>query len=308
MTGWFDIKWDIRCLALGALVLLAVLAPQVPAETIHRVAAHETLSGIAERYGLTVEDILAANTIPDPDALAIGQEVRIPPRKGVHRRYVVRPGDVLEHVAASHGVTVDRLASFNRLDDPDALEVGQVLWIPRASNDGSAAPRLPSLPAALLRRLDQIPVRAGHWKYIVIHHSGSRRGSAKSIDRYHREERNMVNGLAYHFVIGNGQGSGNGQIEIGNRWHKQLAGGHLASETLNRKSIGICLVGNYEVSRPTNKQMESLYALTWYLMRHCNLKASRVRTHTQINTRPTKCPGRLFPTQTFLARLAGQER
>ena len=37
---------------------------------------------------------------------------------------------------------------------------------------------------------------------------------------------NMQNGLAYHFVIGNGTSTGNGQIEVGDRWRRQINGGH----------------------------------------------------------------------------------
>ena len=48
----------------------------------------------------------------------------------------------------------------------------------------------------------------------------------------------MSNGLAYHFVIGNGSSSGNGEIEIGSRWTRQINGGHVASDYLNNIAIG----------------------------------------------------------------------
>ena len=59
------------------------------------------------------------------------------------------------------------------------------------------------------------------------------------------------NGLAYHFVIGNAHGLGDGEIGVGGRWTKQLPGGHLISEEQNQVSIGICLVGNFDESQPT---------------------------------------------------------
>jgi hypothetical protein len=55
----------------------------------------------------------------------------------------------------------------------------------------------------------------------------------------------MSNGLAYHFVIGNGTSSGNGEIEVGNRWRRQINGGHVHSDYLNNISLGICLVGDF---------------------------------------------------------------
>jgi len=73
-------------------------------------------------------------------------------------------------------------------------------------------------------QLNRYSVR--EWKYIVIHHSASASGCAAEFDRYHREKRGWENGLGYHFVIGNGSGAGDGQIEIGNRWVKQIDGAH----------------------------------------------------------------------------------
>src|SRR3974390_2523242 len=69
-------------------------------------------------------------------------------------------------------------------------------------------------------------IAPGRWRWLVIHHSGTEYGNAAIYDRQHRE-RGMENGLAYHFVIGNGVDSGDGEIEIGPRWLKQLKGGHV---------------------------------------------------------------------------------
>ena len=46
--------------------------------------------------------------------------------------YVVRPGDTLGGlIAGQTSVTVTQLAALNCLDDPDALPVGAVIWLPR---------------------------------------------------------------------------------------------------------------------------------------------------------------------------------
>ena len=49
----------------------------------------------------------------------------------------------------------------------------------------------------------------------MVHNSGTRQGSAKAFEHYHRRVRKIQNGLAYHFVIGNGTSTGDGAIEIG---------------------------------------------------------------------------------------------
>ena len=94
--------------------------------------------------------------------------------------------------------------------------------------------------------IDHAPVLARRWRYIIVHNSGTRQGNAKAFDYYHRFVRRMPNGLAYHFVIGNGTSSGDGEIEIGNRWRRQINGGHVHSDYLNSIALGICLVRRFQ--------------------------------------------------------------
>ncbi len=118
----------------------------------------------------------------------------------------------------------------------------------------------------------------------------------------------MENGLAYHFVSGNGKGMADGEMVIGQRWIDQIQGGHLASESLNEKSIGICLVGNFDHDSPTRRQMEQLRALVDYLMRGSHLTAGAVKTHQEINPIDTRCPGRKFPAKTFMKELRAAKK
>ncbi len=151
----------------------------------------------------------------------------------------------------------------------------------------------PELGSAVRRQLDSIYVGKS-WKHIVIHHTATPSATAKGIDRFHREKRRMENGMAYHFLIGNGKGMGDGEVYVGERWRRQIQGGHLASEALNQSSIGICLVGNFEKQPPTSRQMESLRALIGKLRQTTRLPASAVTTHRGIHPRHTSCPGRHF--------------
>jgi LysM repeat protein len=208
------------------------------------------------------------------------------------KTYTVRKHETLTGIARQHGVSVAELAKVNQLKTPDAIREGQQLRIP---SKGTAS----ALGTTLLKRLDQTRVETGKWKYIVIHHSATDVGNVKSMDRYHREQRHMENGLAYHFIIGNGRGMEDGEVGLGPRWPEQINGGHLRSETQNAQSIGICLVGNFDAQRPTARQMRSLNALVDYLIERCRLGPAAVKTHQQINTVHTECPGRLFPAAEF---------
>ena len=215
------------------------------------------------------------------------------------KNYTVKHNDTLTDLAHKYGLSVGELAGRNGLARTDKLRVGQKLVIPDAETAKNEAASSSLLP----KELNRIRVERAKWKYIVIHHSASPNASVKGMDYYHRVERHMENGLAYHFVIGNGHSMKDGEIAIGRRWTAQLDGGHLASEALNRKAIGICMVGNYDEGRPTKSQMESLRALVEFLLARCHLSVDAVKTHQQINPIYTRCPGRNFPARSFLREL-----
>jgi len=132
------------------------------------------------------------------------------------KQYVVRKNDTLTEIARKHEVSVAALMKHNQLDQPNWIYPGMVIRIP--GSDGRKAAG--SLDAALRKKLDLISVPSRKWRYVVVHHSATEAGSAAGMDRYHREERHMENGLAYHFVIGNGHGMRDGDITIGNRWRE----------------------------------------------------------------------------------------
>jgi N-acetylmuramoyl-L-alanine amidase len=138
---------------------------------------------------------------------------------------------------------------------------------------------------------DWIPqVEARPWRWIIIHHSATTFGSAAIIDRWHRER--GFDELGYHFVIGNGTDSGDGQIEVGPRWPIQKHGAHdrTPDNRFNEYGIGICLVGNFDIQHPTPAQMHSLAKLVAYLMRTYHIPPDRVLGHG--DTKATDCPGK----------------
>jgi hypothetical protein len=156
------------------------------------------------------------------------------------------------------------------------------------------------LSKSIRYQIDHAPVLSHRWRYIVVHNSGTRQGNAKAFDYYHRYVRKMPNGLAYHFVIGNGTSTGDGEIEIGGRWTRQINGGHVHSDYLNNIALGICLVGDFNRDTPTRNQLEACEELIRYLRQRVG-KIDRywaiVKPHREINPPrwPTDCPGDKFP-------------
>ena len=160
------------------------------------------------------------------------------------------------------------------------------------------------LTRSVIEEIRRAPVQRRRWQFIVVHNSGTRQGNARVFDYYHRHVRRMRNGLAYQFVIGNGTSTGNGQIEVGDRWRRQINGGHVHSDYLNNISLGICLVGDFNRDQPTGAQLESCEELIRYLRQRCGKTAGHdivVRPHREMNPPrwPTDCPGDAFPYSWF---------
>lgn len=150
-----------------------------------------------------------------------------------------------------------------------------------------------------------LKIAPGRWQMIICHHSALAKGNASKYDTEHRR-RGMENGLAYHFVIGNGIDSGDGEIEIGSRWLKQLQGGHVRDEKLNEIAIGICLVGNLQEKEPTANQVVALKELLTYLRDEVVGPGVEFKVHCEADPKHTECPGKYFPTETMRALFAPQ--
>lgn len=240
--------------------------------------------------------------------------------------YTVKKGDTISGLSRQFKISPGELRELNGLKG-NTLRIGQRLKVRAASSaataetgagasvktstgklaTGGQSTSRPPVGEAKPRylfidkikdKIDAPRVVSGRWKYVVVHHSGTPSGNARIFDYFHKNIRGMENGLAYHFVIGNGHDSGDGEIEVGNRWTKQLQGGHLHSDALNEVAIGICFVGDFNSDRPTKKQLAACIELITYLNKICG-KPPVFKAHREINPRPTECPGKNFPVRAF---------
>ncbi len=210
--------------------------------------------------------------------------------------YRVKKGDTLSRIARTHNTTVSKLKQLNGLASVHRIRAGQRLKL----TDSVAASA--EIPRKLRWQIDHKGVQHKRWKKIVVHHSATDNGNAAIFNRAHLRRR-MENGLAYHFVIGNGtNGTGDGEIEIGQRWMRQIHGGHVRNLALNEVSVGICLVGNFEKRKPTAKQMTSVHNLTQFLQRELLFNRPKVYGHKDLEQ--NLCPGKFFPLKAYRARFA----
>lgn len=119
----------------------AAPATPVPAEGIQYVVRWgDTIYLIASRYGVSVEDIVDANGLGNPDLIRAGDVLIIPGASapsdapGVH---IVRRGENLQSIAQMYGITVDAIARANGIVNPNYIYVGQRLTIPGATAEST---------------------------------------------------------------------------------------------------------------------------------------------------------------------------
>jgi membrane-bound lytic murein transglycosylase D len=122
-----------------------VVSPEAAADAeavVHEVRQGETLSGIAEAYSKSLEDVLVANDLESADVIYPDQKIRIPGAAGeavggqtsVHR---VFSGDTVSEIAEKYGVPVASILDANNLRAKDRIYPGQDLVIPGSSRRGS---------------------------------------------------------------------------------------------------------------------------------------------------------------------------
>lgn len=210
--------------------------------------------------------------------------------------HVVTKGQTLYRISKMYGVSVNDLMRANSISHPSNLEVGTRLFIPRTVQTVQVQPRLVSTPdIERVRRIVGSKRIGSDWRTITIHHSGTDQGNARLFDRDHR--RRKMGGLFYHFVIGNGSDSGDGEIEVGFRWQKQVPA--------NRPyDIQICLVGNFDNGQPDEAEFRATVNLTKVLMQQYNIPISSVRQHRDIPGKKTDCPGLRFPFHRLLQEVS----
>ena len=131
---------------------------------------------------------------------------------------------------------------------------------------------------------------------IIIHHS--RTADSKTLSwgaiRRHHIDNNKWSNIGYHYGI-----------ELVRDGHEVLVGimpdaegAHCSPSGTNRKSIGVCLVGNFDRYEPSPEQLEKCIELVLFLMRQYSIEADKVLGHREVDQRRT-CPGRFFNMADF---------
>ena len=139
------------------------------------------------------------------------------------------------------------------------------------------------------------PVPANRWKYVYIHHSRTPASNALSLGR-------ETNGVGDHFVIGNGDGCMDGEIQISQRWNQQHSATPPAgANTIDAACISICVVGDFDSTVPTRTQVRRLTQLVNALQGQLHIDSSKVLLMQE--PKSAAGIGRYFPTAAFRGQL-----
>lgn len=145
-------------------------------------------------------------------------------------------------------------------------------------------------------------------QYIIIHHSLTKDGKTKDWDairKYHMGHNGWTD-IGYHY----GVESVDGIIRIIPGRAENVQGAHVGDGGFNSKSLGVCIVGNYDLEPCPAANLGVALDLVQKLMTKYGIKPSNVIGHREAQAMAglvpalrKSCPGRLFDMNDFRARL-----
>ena len=124
------------------------------------VQAEDTLSEIAEMFGVSVNTIVWANDLRGTN-IKEGQELLILPISGV--RHVVKSGDTLQSIAKSYKSDLDDVLSYNNLSVDSKIKSGDIIIIPNGIISASA-----NIKSSLTQTSSSLPTYSGYYLRPIV--------------------------------------------------------------------------------------------------------------------------------------------
>ena len=117
-------------LSIGQKLKIPSVTSNESDSSIYTVKAGDTLYAVANKYGISVDELKSYNNLTS-NLLNIGQQLKIP-SKSSYLEYIVQRGDSLYSISSRYNTTVSEIMSLNNLST-NLLSIGQVLKIPTSS-------------------------------------------------------------------------------------------------------------------------------------------------------------------------------
>ncbi len=139
----------------------------------------DSLSLIAQDYGVDVQTIMWANNLKNANAIKPGLQLRIPPVKGVIHK--VKSGDTISKIAQLYGVDSEKITSFNTISVETKLRVGDELIVPGGIVKSSSTNNGSGTKSVTVKRFTYLPLYDGYFVLPVGEGPISRGGAKKGL-------------------------------------------------------------------------------------------------------------------------------
>jgi murein DD-endopeptidase MepM/ murein hydrolase activator NlpD len=109
-----------------------------PSGPVYIVQSGDNLTSIATQFGITQDELIAANAITDPNLLAVGDQLIIPGLEGITGVLMTRKvsfGSTLNSLAVENSVDRKLLTKLNHITSPIELYTGVSLIIPEKDQE-----------------------------------------------------------------------------------------------------------------------------------------------------------------------------
>jgi LysM repeat protein len=131
-------------LAFSLLFLtLPVTAQESTDQPVYIVQSGDTLTTIAIKFGVSLNSLLEANSITDPNALNVGDRLVIPGLEGVRGTLVLKTvplGENLTSISRKYQFPLDILTRLNRITSPTEVYAGVELILPEPEEASTPLP------------------------------------------------------------------------------------------------------------------------------------------------------------------------
>ena len=137
--------------------------------------------------------------------------------------------------------------------------------------------------------------------YVILHHSTTRDGATVSWDairRFHTRQKGW-NDIGYHF----GVETVNDHVETLLGRIPGMPGAHCLARRMNAMSVGVCVIGNFDVVEVPNEKWQAALRLVRWICGLYRIEPEHVLGHREVASDGRTCPGRQFDMGHFRSLL-----